>query len=242
LNERARFDRFHGLEVAFAPKHQQILPFQDQPKNQHITGLTIQAACDHRSIVADATEHPQRLHHWDITFAKDSGRKLGSMTDTPERPGEPSESTTELPQASSEPRTEPTEVTNEPPTESAPASTIRKQPPAKPPKRFQWLSSPNRLNRVAALVAIVAGSVFVAAVIFGTGVLVGAHSGGDGEAFERSGHERSESAMVESPRGDAPAGEIWLVPSGGGPSGPSQHGDPGSYAGPVLGSAILALS
>jgi hypothetical protein len=165
------------------------------------------------------------------------------MTDTPERSGEPSESTTEPPQASTEPRTEPTEVTNETPAEPAPASTIGTQPPsATPPKRFQWLSSPNRLNRVAALVAIVAGSVFVAAVIFGTGVLVGAHSGGHREAFERSGHERSESAMVESKRGGLPAGEIWLVPGGGGPSGHSHHGDPGSYAGPVLGSAILALS
>jgi hypothetical protein len=104
------------------------------------------------------------------------------------------------------------------------------------------LSSPNRLNRVAALVAIVAGSVFVAAVIFGTGVLVGTHSGGHREAFERSLHERPESAMVESDRDGAPAGEIWLVPGGGGPSGHSHHGDPGSYAGPVLGSAILALS
>jgi hypothetical protein len=165
------------------------------------------------------------------------------MTDTPERPGDPSESTTEPPQASSEPRTEPTEVTNEPPAEPAPASTIGTQPPsAKPPKRLQWLSSPNRLNRVAALVAIVAGSVFVAAVIFGTGVLVGAHSGGYREAFERSGHERSESAMVESKRSGLPAGEIWLVPGGGGPSGNSHHGEPGSYAGPVFGSAILALS
>jgi len=185
-----------------------------------------------RAIVADTTEHPQRLHRWDITFAKDPGRKLGSMTDTPERPGEPSESTTEPTHASSEPPTEPTEVTNEPPAEPAPGSIIGTQPPAaKPPKRFQWLSSPNRINRVAALVAIVAGSVFVAVVIFGTGVLVGAHSGGHQEAFERSGHERSESAMVESPRGGAPAGEIWLVP-----------GDSGSYAGPVLGPAIFALS
>jgi hypothetical protein len=74
------------------------------------------------------------------------------------------------------------------------------------------LSSPNRLNRVAALVAIVAGSVFVAAVIFGTGVLVGAHSGGHREAFERSGHESSESATVESKRGGLPAGEICWSP------------------------------
>jgi hypothetical protein len=104
------------------------------------------------------------------------------MTDRPERPGEPSESTTEPPQASTEPRTEPTEVTNEPPAEPAPASTIGTQPPsATPPKRFQWLSSPNRLNRVAALVAIVAGSVFVAAVIFGTGVLRGRTRAGTGK-------------------------------------------------------------
>jgi hypothetical protein len=100
------------------------------------------------------------------------------------------------------------------------------------------LSSPNRLNRVAALVAIVAGAVFVTAVIFGTGVLVGAHSGGHREAFERSSHE---SAMFEPDRGGSPIGQIWLVPEGAGPNGHGEHGDPAGYGGPGAGSAVLPL-
>lgn len=48
----------------------------------------------------------------------------------------------------------------------------------------------SRLNRVAAWVGIVAGVVFIVAVIFGTGVIVGKHSGGPRGGFERH-HERA---------------------------------------------------
>jgi hypothetical protein len=200
--------------------------------------------------------HSKRLQGSDIHFAKDCGRKLEGMTDTPERPGESSEPTTEPTQAASEPPTEPTAAPNEPtpassaapneptpastaaPNEPTPASTTQEQSRrARPPSRWEWLSGPKRLNRVGALVAIVAGAVFVTAAIFGTGVLVGAHSGGHREAFERSPHQ---SAMFEPHRGGSPIGQIWLVPEGAGPNGHGEHGDAAGY-GDLGGSAVLSL-
>jgi hypothetical protein len=58
-------------------------------------------------------------------------------------------------------------------------------PPPGPPAYVapQQPAKQNRLNQVAAWVGIVAGSVFVVAVIFGTGFMVGTHAGDRG--FDR---------------------------------------------------------
>ncbi|HET6731836.1 MAG TPA: hypothetical protein VFH65_04060, partial [Mycobacterium sp.] len=64
-------------------------------------------------------------------------------------------------------------VTTAPPPPPAPPAYVAPQQPYKQ----------NRLNQVAAWVGIVAGSVFVVAVIFGTGFALGKHSGDRG--FDR---------------------------------------------------------
>ena len=83
---------------------------------------------------------------------------------------------------------------------------------------------PHRLNVVAAWVGIVAGAVVIVAVIFGTGFMLGAHSGnhrgggGGGGGFDR--HHGN----VEEHRGGPP---MW----GPGPGGPG-FGGPGGQGGP----------
>jgi hypothetical protein len=72
---------------------------------------------------------------------------------------------------------------------------------------------------VAAWVGIVAGSVFVVAVIFGTGFVLGAHTGGDGPR----GHHRGQEMMMRPgpamfPTG--PRGEFERGPGNAGPFGP----------------------
>ncbi|MCW2686390.1 MAG: hypothetical protein JWR37_1280 [Mycobacterium sp.] len=79
------------------------------------------------------------------------------------------------------------------------------------------------MNRIAAMVAIVAGAVFVVAGIFGAGVIAGAHSAGDRGGFERANHE---STNFASQRGSAPVGQIWVFP-GGGAASPDGYDSPG---------------
>ena len=71
---------------------------------------------------------------------------------------------------------------------SAQTVTTAPPPPPLPPAPPAYVApqqpyKQNRLNQVAAWVGIVAGSVFVVAVIFGTGFAVGKHSGDRG--FDR---------------------------------------------------------
>jgi hypothetical protein len=91
----------------------------------------------------------------------------------------------------------------------------------------------SRLNQVAAWVGIVAGSVFVVAVIFGTGFMVGTHAGGHG--FDR--HEavmfkhRAEPAFPMGPMGQFERGPfIFRGPNFQPQQPPQQPGAPTSPA------------
>ena len=66
---------------------------------------------------------------------------------------------------------------------SAQTVTAAPPPPAPPAYIAPQPSGQSRLTQVAAWVGIVAGSVFIVAVIFGTGFMVGKHSGDRG--FDR---------------------------------------------------------
>jgi hypothetical protein len=74
---------------------------------------------------------------------------MASMSETPEHPTEP----------------------------TAPVSQAAPPPPP-PPYIPPPQQRPSRLNQVAAWVGIVAGVVFIVAVVFGTGFMVGKHAGG----------------------------------------------------------------
>ena len=67
----------------------------------------------------------------------------------------------------------PTETTGPVSSQTVAAPTPPPPPPPPPPHH-----RPSRLNQVAAWVGIVAGVVFIVAVVFGTGFMVGKHSGG----------------------------------------------------------------
>ena len=140
---------------------------------------------------------------------------LGFMSETP---------------SSSEPATGPV-ATAAPPPDSAPAAP----PPvyAEPPRR-------NRLTAVAAWVGIVAGVVFIVAVVFFSGFFLGAHSGG-GHGGWGHGHRHHGSMMHRGgppmfpmgPRGDFDRpGPGMQTPFGpGGPNfGPQQPGGPTTTA------------
>ena len=102
-----------------------------------------------------------------------------------------------------------TTASSEPPT--GPVKTVAPPPPE--PRR------PSRLNVVAAWVGIVAGVVFIVAVVFGTGFMLGVHAGGGGSARH---HEYSLQRV--GPPGMFP---MHRMPPFGGPGGP---GGPGLQA------------
>lgn len=91
---------------------------------------------------------------------------------------------------------------------------------------------PSRLNKAAAWVLIAAGSVFIVAVIFGAGFVLGMNVG-DGSGHHHRGHE-----MVLRPGGGmVPPGGFERGPGGHGPfgpgpmiDGPRQPGGPGAPA------------
>ena len=91
--------------------------------------------------------------------------------------------------------------------------------PAEPPQTI-YVQESSRLNKAAAWVGIVAGSVFIVAIIFGTGFFLGAHAGGDGPRGHHRGWE-----MMQRPGGPAmfpmgPRGEFERGPGFSGPFGP----------------------
>lgn len=125
--------------------------------------------------------------------------------------------------------------TPEHPTEPTVATTpvVTDPPPAPPPAYYEAVQpapreGPNRLFQVAAWIAIVAGSVFIIAVIFFSGFILGRHSGGEGHL----GGHRHHGFQMEH-RGGPPMGPMGpMRPVGPGPGfffpgGPGMQGGPG---------------
>ena len=116
----------------------------------------------------------------------------------------------------SEPATGPVTTTS---TTSQPAIT----PP--PPVEREPLRRRGRLNLVAAWVGIVAGVVFIVAVIFFSGFVLGAHSGGGHHGWRHHGGGHRDNAMMH--RGGPPA-MFPMMPRG-------QFERPGQGFGPPFG-------
>ena len=86
---------------------------------------------------------------------------------------------------------------------------------------------PNRLYQAAAWVAIVAGTLFIVAVIFFSGFILGKHSGGPGH-FGRHGWEHG--MMMERQHRDGPWGPGMMRPGGPDQGGPGNFGPgPGNF-------------
>jgi hypothetical protein len=84
----------------------------------------------------------------------------------------------------------------------------------------------SRLTAVAAWVGIVAGVVFIVAVVFFSGFFLGKHSGG---GFGRAGHHLGRDMHLWHRGGPPPMGP-W-GPGSGGPGGPGAPGAPGAGPG-----------
>lgn len=137
-----------------------------------------------------------------------------------------SESTT--PPESSEPATGPVLTPPSPPTPVA--APVAERP------RTAYVQEPSRLNKVAAWVGIIAGSLFIVVVVFGSGFLVGKHVGNDGWRGRDRGHEMMQPSgpvmFPMGPRGEFERGPGFPGPFGsGGPMIENPHG-PGRSAGP----------
>ncbi len=117
-------------------------------------------------------------------------------------------------------------------------TTTAAPPPPSPPGPPAYVAQPqpykqSRLNQVAAWVGIVAGSVFIVAVIFGTGFVLGQHSGDRG--FDR--HEavmfkhRADPAFPMGPMGQFERGPfVFRGPNFAPPSPPEAPGAPNQPA------------
>jgi hypothetical protein len=86
---------------------------------------------------------------------------------------------------------------------------------------------PNRLYQAAAWVAIVAGTLFIVAVIFFSGFILGKHSGGPGHYGRRGGEH---GMMMERQHRDGPWGPGMMRPGGPDQGGPGNFGPgPGNF-------------
>ncbi len=122
------------------------------------------------------------------------------------------------------------------PTGPVPVQTETVPPPPPPAAVVSPpLHKPSRLNQVAAWVGIVAGSVFIIAVIFGTGFVLGAHSGDRG--FDRHEavmfkHRQGPPAFQMGPMGEFERGPfVFRGPNFPAPP-PGAPGAPGGSEGP----------
>lgn len=112
-----------------------------------------------------------------------------------------------------------------PPESSEPVTGPVTTPPSAPPSSATpanpqpvYVQESNRLNKVAAWVGIVAGSVIVVAVIFGTGFFVGKEVGEGSRGDNRGHHMMVGPGMPMFPM--APRGEFERGPGSPGPFGP----------------------
>lgn len=91
-------------------------------------------------------------------------------------------------------------------------------PPPVAPHTINVPQPPSRLNKVAAWVGIIAGSVFTVAVIFGTGFIVGKHVGDDSRGHFRGPEMVMRPGPAMVPMG--PPGGFERGPGFAGPFGP----------------------
>jgi hypothetical protein len=91
----------------------------------------------------------------------------------------------------------------------------------------------DRPTRIAAWVVAAAGLVFIVAMIFGAGVMLGTYAGGDGGDSEHSANGSETSGFD---RGGPPSGEMGSREfQGGAPDEPNGYQGPGGYGGPGAG-------
>ncbi|TPG29496.1 hypothetical protein [Mycolicibacterium hodleri] len=110
--------------------------------------------------------------------------------------------------------------------EPMPAASPYASPPVyAEPQPAPAVQKPSRLNQVAALVGIAAGAVVIVAVIFGTGFMLGAHSGkhaGGGYGHDRGGAmEHRDGPPMWGPGPMMRPGPAFVFP------GPNFQGGPG---------------
>ena len=102
---------------------------------------------------------------------------------------------------------------------TTPTTVVTTPPPPPPPPERVERDRGSRLSQVAAWVGIVAGTVFVVAVIFFSGFVLGKSAGGGGD--RQHGGPRHEIEMLQ--RGGPPMGPPHIFF----PGGPTAQGGPG---------------
>ncbi|MEZ0358440.1 hypothetical protein [Mycobacterium sp. SA01] len=120
--------------------------------------------------------------------------------------------------------TETPERADEPVT--SPVATLDPPPPPPYYGPVPVATRPNRLNQVAAWVAIVAGTVFIVGAVFFTGFILGRTSGHGGWH-----HPRGDGDSQQFHHRGGPGGGPGMMMPGAGPWGPMGPGGPGAPGG-----------